>query len=116
MGETPSSAEPDVGAMFSDMLIKNMRYPIGYAALAIMVKMSVSDPTTVLRLLFAIGIMALFNMFYYLRSERSWDFLYGMLYAYFSFFGLFWIFPWAVLLFRTSVSFMCRDPNAGHIY
>jgi hyaluronan synthase len=91
----------------SDMLIKNMRYPIGYAVLAIMVKMSVSDPTTVLRLLFAIGIMALFNMFYYLRSERSWDFLYGMLYAYFSFFGLFWIFPWAVLTVR-SRSWMTR--------
>jgi hyaluronan synthase len=91
----------------SDLVIKNMRYPIGYATLAILVRMSVTDPTTVLRLLFAIGIMALFNMFYYLRSERSWDFLYGVLYAYFSFFGLFWIFPWAVLTVR-SRSWMTR--------
>ncbi|MEJ2684953.1 MAG: glycosyltransferase [Candidatus Sulfobium sp.] len=90
-----------------DLAIKNMRYPIGYATLALLVMLSVSDPTTILRLLFAIGLMALFNMFYYLRSERSWDFLYGMLYAYFSFFALFWVFPWAVLTVR-SRSWMTR--------
>ncbi|MEJ2697054.1 MAG: glycosyltransferase [Candidatus Sulfobium sp.] len=92
---------------FSDLLIKNLRYPIGYATLVLLVLISVSDPTTVLRLMFAIGVMALFNMFYYLRSERSWDFLYGVLYAYFSFFALFWIFPWAVLTVR-SRSWMTR--------
>ncbi|MGE5094270.1 MAG: hypothetical protein ACM3SO_03975 [Betaproteobacteria bacterium] len=27
-------------------------------------------------------------MLYYLRSERSWDFLYGIAYGYFSFFAL----------------------------
>ena len=91
----------------SDLFIKNLRYPIGYATLVLLVVMAVHDPTTVLRLLFAIGLMALFNMFYYLRSERSWDFLYGMLYAYFSFFALFWVFPWAVLTVR-SRSWMTR--------
>ena len=92
---------------FSDLLIKNARYPIGYATLVLLAIMTVSDPMTILRLLFAIGLMALFNMFYYLRSERSWDFLYGVFYAYFSFFALFWIFPWAVLTVR-SRSWMTR--------
>jgi hypothetical protein len=32
-------------------------------------------------------------MLYYLRSERSLDFVYGALYTYFAFFTLFWIFP-----------------------
>ena len=37
---------------------------------------------------------------YYLRSERSWDFVFGILYGYFSFFALTWIFPYAALTLR----------------
>ena len=84
-----------------------MRYPVGYATLALLIVLSINSPATILRMLFAIGMMSLFTMFYYLRSERSWDFLYGILYAYFSFFGLFWIFPWAVITVR-SRSWMTR--------
>ena len=90
-----------------DILTKNMRYPVGYATLALLIVLSINSPATILRMLFAIGMMSLFTMFYYLRSERSWDFLYGILYAYFSFFGLFWIFPWAVITVR-SRSWMTR--------
>jgi len=39
-------------------------------------------------------------MLYYLKSERSWDFVYGVAYSYFSFFTLLWIFPYAVLTVR----------------
>jgi hyaluronan synthase len=52
------------------------------------------------RMLLAIGVVSLFNMIYYLRSERSKDFVYGVLYGYFSFFLMFWIFPYAVLTVR----------------
>jgi hyaluronan synthase len=38
---------------------------------------------------------------YYLRSERSWDFVFGILYGYFSFFALTWIFPYAALTVRS---------------
>jgi hyaluronan synthase len=48
----------------------------------------------------AIGLVSTFYMLYYLRSERSWDFLYGILYGYFSFFALSWIFPYAVVTVR----------------
>ncbi|MFA6148140.1 MAG: hypothetical protein WC899_08025 [bacterium] len=41
------------------------------------------------------------------RSERSWDFLFGICYGYFSFFALFWIFPFAALTLR-SRSWMTR--------
>jgi hyaluronan synthase len=46
-------------------------------------------------------------MLYYLHSERSWDFLYGILYSYFAFFSLFWIFPTAIFTVR-SRSWMTR--------
>ena len=66
-----------------------------------LVRLSLQDPTTILRLLLAIGTMSAIYMLYFLRSERSWDFLYGILYSYFSFFTLFWIFPYAVLTVRS---------------
>ncbi len=90
-----------------DMIITNLRYPIGYATLALLALYSVDDPTSVVRILCAIGIMSMLNMLYYLRSERSWDFLFGILYGYFSFFALFWIFPYAAVTLR-SRSWMTR--------
>jgi hyaluronan synthase len=64
------------------------------------VSLVVAHPLVLVRLLFVIGLFALFNMLYYLRSERSLEFLFGVLYAYFAFFGLFWIFPYAALTVR----------------
>jgi hyaluronan synthase len=91
----------------ADIFITNLRYPVSYGILAALVIMSVNDPATILRLLFAIGLMSFLNVLYYLRSERSWYFIYGIFYSYFSFFTLFWIFPFAVLTVR-SRSWMTR--------
>jgi hyaluronan synthase len=55
---------------------------------------------TLLRMLIGIGAVSTFYMLYYLKSERSWDFVYGVIYSYFSFFTLLWIFPYAVLTVR----------------
>jgi hyaluronan synthase len=85
----------------SDTFITNLRYPVSYAVLGLLVAMSIHDPITILRLLFAIGLMSSLNILYFLRSERSWDFIYGIFYSYFSFFTLFWIFPFAVLTVRS---------------
>jgi hyaluronan synthase len=90
-----------------DMIITNLRYPVSYAALVLLVILVVHDPTAMLRILFAIGLMAAFNMLYYAQSERSGDVVYGILYAYFAFFSLFWIFPYAVVTVR-SRSWMTR--------
>ena len=90
-----------------DMIITNLRYPVGYVTLALLAMYSFHDPATILRIMCAIGIMSMLNMLYYLRSERSWDFLFGIFYGYFSFFTLFWIFPFAALTLR-SRSWMTR--------
>ena len=47
-----------------------------------------------------IMVVSLLYVLYYLRSERSWDFVFGILYGYFSFFALTWIFPYAALTIR----------------
>lgn len=83
-----------------DALFTNMRFPMIYASLGLLVTLVLSDPLTLMRVLVAIGAMATFYMLYYLRSEKSLDFVYGIAYAYFAFFTLFWIFPYAVLTVR----------------
>jgi hyaluronan synthase len=80
--------------------MSNLRYPIAYLALGLLVMNVTRDPGTLFRMLLAIMIAATFYVLYYLRSERSWDFVFGILYAYFSFFALTWIFPYALLTVR----------------
>ncbi len=92
---------------FTDFLITNLRYPVNYLVLALFVVISIHDPHAILRLLSAIGLISSLHVLYYLHSERSWDFVYGIFYAYFAFFTLFWIFPTAVLTVR-SRSWMTR--------
>jgi hyaluronan synthase len=92
---------------FMDILITNLRYPVNYGILALLLILSLHDPYVILRLLFAIGFISSLYTLYYLHSERSWDFIYGIFYAYFSFFTLFWIFPTAAFTVR-SRSWMTR--------
>jgi hyaluronan synthase len=80
--------------------ITNLRYPVAYASLALMISMSLQDPWTILRLLMSIGLVSIFYTLYFLHSERSREFLFGILYAYFYFLGLLWIFPYALVTLR----------------
>jgi hyaluronan synthase len=80
--------------------VTNLRFPVAYLSIALMVVHALEDPTAILRMLLAIMIVSTVYVLYYLRSERSWDFVFGILYAYFSFFALTWIFPYAALTLR----------------
>jgi hyaluronan synthase len=84
-----------------DTVITNLRYPVIYAALGLLVVSIAEDPEVLLRVMFVIGLMSLLYTLYYLRSERSFDFVYGIVYSYFAFFTLAWIFPYAALTVRT---------------
>ncbi len=84
-----------------DRLITNLRHPVNYASLILIATLVVGKPVMIFRVLAAIGVVALFNMIYYLRTERSRDFLYGICYSYFAFFGLFWILPYSAFTLRS---------------
>ena len=86
----------------ADFVITNLRYPIGWATLALLVAMLPVHPEVLLRFGCALLLVSAFNMLYYLRSERSWDFVYGIGYAFFSAFALFWIFPYALCTARAQ--------------
>jgi hyaluronan synthase len=80
--------------------VTNLRFPVAYLSIALMVAHALRDPASIVRMLLAIMVVSLLYVLYYLRSERSWDFVFGILYAYFSFFALTWIFPYAALTLR----------------
>lgn len=83
-----------------DRFVINLRHPIYFLSLGLLVTLGFHHPSVIVRLLIAIGFVSLFNTLYFLRSERSLDFLYGVAYAYFSAFTLFWLYPYAVLTVR----------------
>jgi hyaluronan synthase len=80
--------------------ITNVRFPVAYSAMALWVVNAINDPGSMVRMLVAIMVVSTLYVMYYLRSERSWDFVFGIAYAYFSFFALTWIFPYAALTLR----------------
>jgi hyaluronan synthase len=86
----------------ADFLVSNLRFPIGWATLALLVALTPVHPQVLLRFCCALLLMSAFNMLYYLRSERSWDFIYGIGYSFFSAFALFWIFPYALCTARAQ--------------
>ena len=49
------------------------------------------SPLTLVRILIGIGVVSTFYMLYFLKTERSWDFTFGLLYSYFAVFALTWI-------------------------
>jgi hyaluronan synthase len=80
--------------------ITNLRYPVAYASMVLWAANALTDPAALVRMLLAIMVVSILYTLYYLRSERSWDFVFGILYAYFSFFALTWIFPYALVTMR----------------
>ncbi|HET7921927.1 MAG TPA: glycosyltransferase [Gammaproteobacteria bacterium] len=84
----------------ADSLVNSLRIPMSWFGLVLLVTLAILSPAILPKFLFAIGVFACFNMLYYLRSERSWDFVYGIFYSYYSVFALFWVFPYAVCTAR----------------
>lgn len=83
-----------------DSTITNVRYPVAFLTMYLLGAAFVHDMRVLPRVLVAIGVISFFYSLYYLRSERSFNIVYGVLYEYFSFFALFWVFPWALLTVR----------------
>ena len=83
-----------------DRCVTNGAYPISCSSLGVLPVVIAAQPAVAAPILTVMGAMSLFQVLYYLRVERSFNFLYGVLYAYFSSLALFWIFPYAVATVR----------------
>ncbi|HEV7490406.1 MAG TPA: glycosyltransferase [Rhodanobacteraceae bacterium] len=85
-----------------EAVVTNSRYPVAWATLALLSTLIATQPEILLRFCCALLLVSSFNMLYYLRGERTWDFVYGIGYSFFSAFALFWIFPYALCTARTQ--------------
>jgi hyaluronan synthase len=83
-----------------DMTITNLRFPVGWASLALLAGITFHDPTALIRFFCVMALFSTLNMFYYWYTERSWLFPYGIIYSYFSFLALLWIFPYALMTLK----------------
>ena len=83
-----------------DRLVTNLRYPVSYLSLALLVVLVRENPLMLARFALAVGVVSFFYALYFLRSERSFHFLYGIAYSYFSLLLLSWIFPYAFFTVR----------------
>ena len=84
-----------------ERLIANLAVPVNWIAIAMLAAAVPSHPAILARVLFALGVGAGFSMLYYLYTERSLRFVHGIVYAYFAFFTLWWIFPYAIITVRS---------------
>jgi hyaluronan synthase len=93
---------PPVARLISlcDSTITNLRYPVMFFTLGLLGFAFMSDVLVLPCMLVAIGMISIFYSLYYLRSERSLNVVYGVIFEYFSFFLLFWVFPWALVTVR----------------
>ncbi len=57
-------------------------------------------PAILFKVLLAVGMMSVLNLVYYLRLERDWEVIYGIIYSYYAFFLLQWIYPYAFVTVR----------------
>jgi hyaluronan synthase len=83
-----------------EILLELMQYPAGYLAFAMSLHHFVQQPADLARVAVSLGVGALIQSLYALRSERSTDFVYGVGYAFWAFIGLQWIGPYSLLTLR----------------
>lgn len=80
--------------------VSNLRFVVVAVALMELPRLFDTNVSTVGRTMVALVLGTIFTAAYYLRFERSFRWLYGVLYAVFSVVMLQWILPWALITVR----------------
>ena len=93
--------------MLLDAMLKPVQLAVRCAAPVAMVALVVTHPHLIPRALLLTGLGSLVYALVYLRSERSREVFYGVLYSWYSMFALAWIQPYATLTVRRN-SWMTR--------
>ena len=85
-----------------DFLFTNALFPLHMLFAGVVVYSFLASPLYVVRYLALLVAGSFVLSLYYLRTERSWAFLYGVPYAVASFFLLWWIAPYSALTVRNE--------------
>ncbi|MCX6564185.1 MAG: glycosyltransferase [Candidatus Aminicenantes bacterium] len=85
-----------------DFVFLNFLPPFHLLAIGVIAYAFVIDPISLLRHSIFIAILAFILSLYYLRTNRSWAFLYGIPYAIIAAFFLWWIVPFSLLTMKNQ--------------
>ncbi|MFA5112420.1 MAG: glycosyltransferase, partial [Desulfobaccales bacterium] len=83
-----------------EFFLAQLEYPLTLLCLGLLVASMAVYPLILVKLLALLGLISLANLIYYLWLERDLEFIYGVIYAYYAFFLLQWIYPYACLTVR----------------
>ncbi len=81
-------------------VVSNLRFVLVAAAIMELPRAFDTNVTSMARAAVALALTAIFSAAYYLRFERSFRWLYGVLYAVYAVVFLQWILPWALVTVR----------------
>jgi hyaluronan synthase len=83
-----------------EFFLAQLEYPLTLLFFGLLMASAIVYPLILVKLLAALGVFSLLNLVYYLWLERDLEFVYGIIYAYYAFFLLQWIYPYACLTVR----------------
>jgi hyaluronan synthase len=83
-----------------EFFLAQLEYPLTLLFGAMLIGSVVIYPPILVKFLVALGLISLLNLAYYLWLERDLEFVYGIVYSYYSFFLFQWIYPYACLTVR----------------
>jgi hyaluronan synthase len=83
-----------------ECLLTQLEGPLAFFFFALLLFSLLVYPPILFKLLMLLGLMSFLGLIYYLCLERDLEFVYGVIYAYFAFFGLMWIYPYAFITVR----------------
>ncbi len=96
--------------MAADAVLQPTSVLLRVSAVPLSLWLLATEPLWLVQSLFAGALFGVFYGLIYLRSKRSWDFLYGILYGWFALLALWWIQPFATLTVRSSRWLTRGDP------
>ena len=85
-----------------DFFVRELEFPLSCVFIPLLLVSIVSSPVVLVKFLTALALVSFFLTVYYLRTERDMDFVYGVLYAFYAFFLVKWIRPYAFLTLRNG--------------
>jgi len=85
-----------------DFFITQIEFPLTYLFLGLLVISFFVYPIVMVKFFAGLGVFTLIWMYYYISQERDLEFIYGILYSYFSFFLLNWVQPYAFVTMRNG--------------
>ncbi len=85
-----------------DFFVRELEFPLSCVFIPLLLAAIVSSPVVLVKFLTALALVSFILTVYYLKTERDMDFVYGVLYAFYAFFFVKWIRPYALLTLRNG--------------